>query len=121
MVESEIESLDRQRLSHAAALEHGLGELVRQLRAIPEVAWVILFGSYARGQRDLLTDLDLVVVMESPLDFVSRTADLAGRVHAGVPLDLLVYTPDEWVSMQGRPFYRHALATSKVLYARDAA
>ena len=110
---------DRRAL-HVAALGDGLRAVVDQLSRIPEVCRVVLFGSYARGRRDLFTDLDLLVVMDSPLDFVSRTAELAGRLHAGVPLDLLVYTPQEMDHMRDRPFLRHALAVSEVLYARDA-
>jgi len=37
--------------------------LKRELASIPEVERVILFGSYVRGRRDLLTDLDVLVVM----------------------------------------------------------
>ncbi|MFH1570121.1 MAG: nucleotidyltransferase domain-containing protein [Gemmatimonadota bacterium] len=94
--------------------------MTAQLAAMPEVQQVVLFGSYAAGRRDLFTDLDLIVVMDSPLDFVSRNANLAGRVHAGVALDLLVYTPEEMERMRDRSFMRHALATGKVLYARQA-
>lgn len=48
-----------------------------RLRGIPEVHKVILFGSYAKGRRDLFTDLDLIVVMDSRDDFVTRCAELA--------------------------------------------
>lgn len=108
------------REAHVAALARGLDELVAQLRQIPEVREVMVFGSYARGRRDLGTDLDLLVVMDSPLDFVSRNAEVAGRLRAGIPLDLLVYTPEEMDAMRERPFLRHALTGSQVLYARDA-
>ncbi|NPV06392.1 MAG: nucleotidyltransferase domain-containing protein [Anaerolineae bacterium] len=85
---------------------------------MPGVHRVILFGSYARGRRDLLTDLDLLVVMDSALDFVGRTAELAGRLRAGVPLDLLEYTPEEWERLRERPFMREIVKTGKVLYER---
>lgn len=85
---------------------------------MPEVQKVILFGSYAAGRRDLLTDLDILVVMDSPLDFVARNVELARRLRAGVALDLLVYTPQEMEQMRDRPFLRHALKTGKVLYER---
>lgn len=68
--------LDGQRQVYIAALERSLDGLVAQLAAMPEVERVILFGSYATGRRDLFTDLDLLVVMRSSLNFISRTADL---------------------------------------------
>ena len=112
-------SLSVERRRHIEALEKGLQSLVRQLGAIPEVKKVILFGSYAMGRRDLFTDLDLLVVMNSRLGFVERTAELSRRLRTGVALDLLVYTPNEMERMGGRPFLRHAQKTGKVLYERE--
>jgi predicted nucleotidyltransferase len=79
---------------------------------------IILFGSYATGRRDLFTDLDLLVIMDSSLDFVTRCAEVARRLRASVALDLLVYTPQEIEQMRDRPFLRHILRTGKVLYER---
>ena len=79
---------------------------------------VILFGSYAAGRRDLFTDLDLLVVMESQQDFLTRTAQLYSELAAGVDLDLLVYTPQEFDRMRERGFLRHALKHGSVLYEK---
>lgn len=111
--------LAENRARYARELDQDLDSLVAQLRALPEVHMVILFGSCAAGRRDLFTDLDLIVVMDSPLGFVSRGAALARRLHAGVALDLLVYTPQEFEQLRHRPFLRQALATAKVLYERE--
>ena len=111
-------TLTIQREQYARALARELDDLVRQLGDMPAVERVILFGSYAAGRCDLFTDLDLLVVMDSPLDFVSRNVELARRLHAGVALDLLAYTPQEIEQMGGRPFLRHALETGKVLYEK---
>jgi predicted nucleotidyltransferase len=75
-------SVERER--YVEALAEDLESLVQQLSAMPAVHQVILFGSYAAGRRDLCTDLDLLVIMESSLDFVARNADLARRLRAGV-------------------------------------
>ena len=104
---------------YAQVLAHDVQSLVEQLRAIPEVELVILFGSYATGRCDLFTDLDMLVVMSSPHDFVTRNALLARRLRASVALDLLVYTPEEILQMRHRPFMRHVLQTGKVLYERQ--
>ena len=111
-------SLSERRERHVAALARGLDDVVQQLGRIPEVQKVILFGSYAAGRRDLFTDLDILVVMDSSLDFVARNVELARRLRTGVALDLLVYTPQEMEQMRDRPFLRHALKTGKVLYER---
>ena len=108
------------RARYAQALAHDVESLVRQLGAIPEVQQVMLFGSYAAGRCDLFTDLDLLVVMQSPLDFVARSAALTRRLHATVALDLVVYTPEELQRLRQRPFVRHILQTGRVLYERTS-
>jgi len=116
-----MKPLSIQREQYAAALARDLDGLVAQLCRMVEVQKVVLFGSYAAGRRDLFTDLDLLVVMDSPLDFVSRNAALARRLRAGVALDLLAYTPQEMERLKDRPFLRQALAEGKVLYERESA
>ena len=62
---------------------------------------VIAFGSYARGEHDPESDLDLIVELESEKPFWERTIEV-GRLF--VPrdwaLDLLVYTPEEFAEHQ---------------------
>lgn len=110
--------LDRQRQEYVAALERSLDDLVAQLAAMPGVERVILFGSYATGRRDLFTDPDLLVVMQSPLDFVNRTADLYRRLYTDVDMDLVVYTPEEIARAGIHPFLRFALTEGRVLYEK---
>ena len=118
VVEDHLDSL---RARHAADLEGAASGVVGQLRRIPEVHKVVLFGSYAAGRRDLFTDLDFLVVMDSDADFVTRNAEMAGRIECKVALDLLVYTPTEMEQMRERPFISHALRTGKVMYESDTA
>ena len=110
--------LTRLRAEYVEDLQRALDRIVSQLASMPEVERVILFGSYAAGRRDLFTDLDLLVVMSSPLDCVHRTADLYQRLGAGVDLDLLAYTPKEFEQQRDRGFMRRALETGRMLYER---
>jgi predicted nucleotidyltransferase len=109
------------RIRYAGALERALDEIVARLAAMPEVERVILFGSYAAGRRDLFTDLDLLVVIDSDQDFVHRTAALYRQVAQGVDMDLLAYTPDEFEAQRSRGFVRRALETGRVLYEKERA
>ncbi|MFA6107804.1 MAG: nucleotidyltransferase domain-containing protein [Candidatus Latescibacterota bacterium] len=78
---------------------------------------VVLFGSVARGQAGLTSDLDLLIVWDTSLDFVERSAEVYRRLQPTVAADLLVYTPAEMTRLQGQPFLRRALAEGQVLYA----
>ncbi len=113
-------ALSTERDRYTKALDQDLNNLIQQLSRMSAVQKVVLFGSYAAGRRDLFTDLDLLVVMDSSLDFVTRGVELARRLRAGVALDLLVYTPQEMERMRDRPFLRHILKTGKVLYEKKS-
>jgi predicted nucleotidyltransferase len=111
-------SLAAKRLQYQRDLEESLSRIVEVLAYRPEVHQIILFGSYARGRRDLFTDLDLLIVMESPLDFVTRTAELYRDLSAPVDMDLLVYTPEELARNKDRGWMRQLLREGQVLYEK---
>ncbi|GIV70508.1 nucleotidyltransferase domain-containing protein [Caldilinea sp.] len=77
---------------------------------------VILFGSLARGDENLFSDMDLLMVWETPLDFLERTVELYRRLQPRVAADFLVYTPAEMERMASTPLVRRALEEGKVLY-----
>ena len=66
----------------------------------------IVFGSWARGEADGFSDLDLVVVMETDRPRVERGRDLARRLDESLPVvvDLIVYTPAEFATGEARGF-----------------
>jgi len=110
--------LQQKRLAYCTNLQNALQRILKILESMLEVEKVILFGSYASSQSDLFTDLDLLVVMDSKKDFVALTAELYQTLHAGVDLDLLVYTPEEFEFMRNKPFIGQAVKTGKVLYEK---
>jgi hypothetical protein len=81
---------------------------VRLAAAHPELERLGYFGSYARGDWGVGSDVDMLAIVsrsgrpfaQRPLDF-----DLAGLP---VPADLLVYTSTEWEELlrSGAPFAR---------------
>lgn len=75
----------------------------RLAAAHPELARFGYFGSYARGDAGVGSDLDLVaVVRHSARPFAERALDfdLGGLP---VPGELIVYTEAEWQAMRVRP------------------
>ncbi len=77
------------------------------------------FGSYARGDWGVGSDLDVVIVIErTDLRFERRSVewDLA---DLPVPADVLVYTEDEWRRMEAEPgFIRTAAREAVWVYVR---
>jgi predicted nucleotidyltransferase len=60
------------------------------------------FGSYARGDWGVGSDVDLLVIVErSGLPFLRRPIEW-DTTRLPVPADLLVYTQDEWAALRGR-------------------
>ena len=82
---------------------------------------IILFGSWARGERDPHSDIDLLIIQESNLPRPQRYAQVRRLFWGmGFPMDILVYTPEEFARYQSVPgSFTHTVAREgKVLYAR---
>ena len=66
-----------------------------------------LFGSYARGDADEDSDVDLAIIADTMLPFVERFKQFTAVLDAVPEAELLVYTPREWEEMRrdGASFY----------------
>jgi predicted nucleotidyltransferase len=80
---------------------------------------VILFGSLASDRVRLTSDIDLLVVIDLPGRFLDRQLEVYNRLDFEEPLDIFVYTPQEFESGKRRNrLIRHALKTGKVIYEK---
>jgi uncharacterized protein len=82
---------------------------------------VLLFGSYASGTPAPDSDVDLLVVMKTPLRHVEQAVEIRKAVDFPFPVDLLVRTPQhlaERVAL-GDVFLREVLTKGVVLYAAN--
>jgi predicted nucleotidyltransferase len=98
-------------------MEEALNALVQALQRY-QPQRIILFGSAARGEADADSDLDVLVIKETPEPFVQRLETMARLCPPGVHADILVYTPEELQRMveDGNPFILHALEEARVIY-----
>ena len=107
--------LRQRREAHRQELWQEVERLAKEARAL-EVQRVILFGSLVWGNPGLTSDIDLMLIWDTPLGFLERTAEVYRRLQPQVAADLFVYTPDELTRMAHTPFVRRALAEGRVLY-----
>ena len=71
-------------------------------RQRPEVLRIGCFGSYARGDWGVGSDLDIVIVIQNTdQPFETRPSGF-DTTELPVPADLLVYTHDEWKALEQR-------------------
>ncbi len=105
-----------------------LPEIIRNIRQINPYK-IILFGSYASGVFSEDSDLDLVVVLDSPeiaknYDEKMKNKLLVRRkiyeLSRKVPVDLVVYTKGEYdiIAQNGNSFYHEIKKTGEVLYEK---
>ncbi len=102
----------------AEALEHILRTLIAHYQ--PEK--IILFGSMATGQVGEWSDLDLVIIKDTPLPFVERAVEVALLCRARVGVDYLVYTPDEFKRMMAERnlfILEEVIGKGKVIYEHE--
>ena len=80
----------------------------------------ILFGSYARGEANQYSDIDLIIIAESERPFIERFKDFPTlrQMSPVKAMDIIVYTPSEFKRMQAEenPFIAKALEEGESIY-----
>jgi predicted nucleotidyltransferase len=105
----------------AEAVDAAVKDLAGRLASgHPELVCFGYFGSYARGDWGVGSDVDLVaLVTDSTVSFPERAGDfdLSGLP---VPADLLIYTIAEWTALQAEagPFARVLAREAKWVWGK---
>jgi len=74
-----------------------LKELAKELRRKYKVSEIIVFGSYARGDLNEGSDIDLLIVGDFKEKFHKRIASILGLTD--LPIEALCYTEEEFREM----------------------
>ena len=82
---------------------------------------VILFGSHASGNASAGSDVDIFVVMNTPLSPITQEVLIRKEIPRRFPLDLIVMKPRplERRIKLGDTLVRSVLSKGKVLYEKD--
>ena len=94
---------------------------IRSYLSGTRVVQAILFGSFARGDADLASDVDLVLIEQTSAPFVERGRAHLPLFHLGVGVDLFVYTPEEYERLKrdGNPLIARVEEEGVTVYARS--
>jgi len=104
-----------------ARIQAVIRNIVRKLVEAYAPQRIILFGSYAYGQPDEDSDIDLLIIKataESFLDRMETVERLVAGMHPHIPFEPLVLTPEEVEERvkAGDQFIAEILEKGEVLY-----
>ncbi len=99
-----------------------IDKIVRQVVAAYRPEKIILFGSYAYGNPDADSDLDLLIIKKTSQSFIDRLVQVRKILtdpNRSVPLETIVLTPEELnVRLKiGDQFIQEIVTRGEVLYA----
>jgi len=84
---------------------------------------IYLVGSYARGEEDELSDIDLVIIKDTAVPFLERMREVGRLVPAELGgVDVLVYSPEEFSAMlaAGNAFAEMVAEEGRLIYGAEA-
>ncbi len=101
-----------------------ISKLVERLKEEYQPEKIILYGSYAYGQPDRESDIDLLIIKETkerPIDRRIAVRRLVSDIRRKVPFSSLVVTPEELVQRLeiGDDFFIEITRRGRVLYEKE--
>jgi len=82
-----------------------IAEIVKRIKSNLDVKDIILYGSFAYGTPNENSDVDLIVVLNEKgfsksfserIQRKTKVSQLISDIRRTIPIDLLVFTIDEW-------------------------
>ena len=82
---------------------------------------VILFGSRVVGKTHKWSDVDLVAIKKTSKNFYDRIGEASASFKHILPVDIIVYTPEEFVLMvmESRFVKEEVIKKGKVVYEQS--
>lgn len=83
------------------------------------IVQAVLFGSHARGEASDRSDVDLILLQRTKKRFLDRYEGIQLDLNLAiqdVPVEALIYTPEEFETMKNRPFLQQALREGRIIY-----
>jgi len=109
-------------LERREEIERNLQKVLEGLKKYYDPEKVILFGSAVTGKVGPHSDIDMVVIKKTPLNYFERVEQLVDLVDYDIDIDFLVYTPEEFErAVRERRFFQEEIVKrGKILYEKAA-
>ncbi|MCU4138179.1 MAG: putative nucleotidyltransferase MJ0435 [Thermodesulfobacteria bacterium] len=98
----------------AEEIEKTLSLIVEKLKDKAER--ISIFGSVARGEAGIFSDLDILIIMKTNKPFLKRLEEIYSIPEISVDVDIICYTPEEFEQLKKKGFLKKILQEEKVLY-----
>lgn len=98
-----------------------IDEIVRRIVEGVDPEKVILFGSYAYGEPDEDSDIDILVIKDMDMPRYRRVTEIRRHLRGmKIPIDIVVYTREEIEEFRGvkTAFINQIVEEGRVLYER---
>ena len=110
-------------MAKASALDLGwLRDVVQTIVRRYKPIRIVLFGSYARGDYNAASDLDLFLLVSEAADWFERGLEFKRMIpKERLPVEAHIYTTQEYARMKAddNPFVLQIEAEGKVLYEQQ--
>jgi len=109
-----VPTIDKRKRIPQEAIDQVVEQIVEKFK--PQK--IIFFGSYARGNPRPESDVDMLVVMDTPLKDVRQAIEICQQIEYRFGLDLIVHKPTYLAEgiKNGNWFLRDVVKEGKVLY-----
>ncbi len=102
------------------SLQDELQRIIEVIKTEYHPEKIVLFGSLAAGDVHEWSDIDLLIVKETPKRPIERTLELFRLIRPKVGVDLFIYTPEEYEVLlkEKFSFLMSILKTGKTVYEK---
>ncbi|MEM2922331.1 MAG: nucleotidyltransferase domain-containing protein [Candidatus Caldarchaeum sp.] len=113
--------LRRVDIEHSQEILNRLNNYIEEIKTQLQPDLIILFGSFASGDINEASDIDLLVVAPFKEPFLDRIKLMLVLNTEPIPLEPVGYTPEEFEDMvtRGNPFITEVLEKGRILHKTD--
>ena len=112
-IEDKLEELKR---VNVEGIEASVKKILEVLKGRAER--ISVFGSVARKEHGLFSDLDVLIVMKTEEPYIERLRKLYRELCLPVDCDIVCYTPCEFERLKDTPFLKGILSEEVLLYEK---